>query len=159
MEQTSGPRIPWHTLSVEECFQRLRAGPAGLSREEAARRLREWGPNELEPPRRISPLAILLAQFRNILVLILLAATALSIVLGHGTEAVVIMIIVFFSVLLGFVQEYRAERALEALRRMGRADGHRPPGGRGGADPRAGAGAGGRSGPPRRGSGCRRTCG
>jgi Ca2+-transporting ATPase len=118
MEQPSEPRIPWHTLSVEECFQRLRAGPAGLSREEAARRLREWGPNELEPPRRISPLAILLAQFRNILVLILLAATALSIVLGHGTEAVVIMIIVFFSVLLGFVQEYRAERALEALRRM-----------------------------------------
>jgi Ca2+-transporting ATPase len=89
-----------------------------LSQEEAARRLREWGPNELEPPRRISPLAILLSQFRNVLVLILLAATALSIILGHGTEAVVIMIIVFFSVLLGFVQEYRAERALEALRQM-----------------------------------------
>jgi Ca2+-transporting ATPase len=118
MEQPSEPQIPWHTLPIEESFQRLHAGPAGLSQEEAARRLREWGPNELEPPRRISPLAILLSQFRNVLVLILLAATALSIILGHGTEAVVIMIIVFFSVLLGFVQEYRAERALEALRQM-----------------------------------------
>ena len=89
-----------------------------MSRVEAARRLQEWGPNELEAPRRISPLAILLAQLGNVLVLILLVATALSLLLGHGTEAVVIMIIVLFSVLLGFVQEYRAERALEALRQM-----------------------------------------
>ncbi len=118
MDHPSESRIPWPTLSVAECFQRLPTGPAGLGEEEAARRLREWGPHELEPPRRISPLAILLAQFRNIRVLILPAATALSVALGHGTEAVVIMIIGFFSLLLGFVQEYRAERALEALRRM-----------------------------------------
>jgi len=111
-------RTPWHTVSAEECFHRLSTGPAGLSRVEAARRLQEWGPNELEAPRRISPLAILLAQLGNVLVLILLVATALSLLLGHGTEAVVIMIIVLFSVLLGFVQEYRAERALEALRQM-----------------------------------------
>jgi len=118
MDEPSDSRTLWHTLPVEECFRQLSAEPAGLSRAEAARRLQEWGPNELEPPRRISPLTILLAQFRNVLVLILLAATALSILLGHGTEAVVIMIIVLFSVLLGFLQEYRAERALEALRRM-----------------------------------------
>ncbi len=118
MRGSSESQTLWHTLPVEECFRQLSAEPAGLSRAEAARRLQEWGPNELEPPRRISPLAILLSQFRNVLVLILLAATALSILLGHGTEAVVIIIIVLFSVLLGFLQEYRAERALEALRRM-----------------------------------------
>ncbi|MFN3929496.1 MAG: cation-translocating P-type ATPase, partial [Thermoflexus sp.] len=68
--------------------------------------------------RRVSPWLILIGQFKNLLVLILLVATGLSIILGHGTEAVVIMIIVGLAVLLGFLQEYRAERALEALRRM-----------------------------------------
>lgn len=109
---------PWHVLSIAEVLAALEADPRGLSPAEAARRRQVYGPNELEAARRISPWAILLAQFRNVLVLILLAATALSIVLGHGTEAVVIIVIVLFAVLLGFLQEYRAERALEALRRL-----------------------------------------
>lgn len=119
MAQTGGMLSqPWHVLSIAEVLAALEADPRGLSPAEAARRRRVYGPNELEAARRISPWAILLAQFRNVLVLILLAATALSIVLGHGTEAVVIIVIVLFAVLLGFLQEYRAERALEALRRL-----------------------------------------
>lgn len=119
MAQTGGMLSqPWHVLSIAEVLAALEADPRGLSHAEAARRRRVYGPNELEAARRISPWAILLAQFRNVLVLILLAATALSIVLGHGTEAVVIIVIVLFAVLLGFLQEYRAERALEALRRL-----------------------------------------
>ncbi len=110
--------IPWHTLPIEACFERLESGPGGLRQTEAARRLREHGPNQLEAARRVSPWSILIGQFKNILVLILLAATVLSILLGHGTEAVVILIIVGLAVFLGFLQEYRAERALEALRRM-----------------------------------------
>jgi Ca2+-transporting ATPase len=85
---------------------------------EAARRLAEYGPNELQAARRISPWAILAAQLMNVLILILLAATALSAFLGHGVEAIAISVIVLFAVVLGFVQEYRAERAIEALRRM-----------------------------------------
>ncbi len=110
--------IPWHTLPIEACFERLESGPGGLRQTEAARRLREHGPNQLEAARRVSPWSILIGQFKNILVLILLVATVLSILLGHGTEAVVILIIVGLAVFLGFLQEYRAERALEALRRM-----------------------------------------
>jgi Ca2+-transporting ATPase len=89
-----------------------------LSNEEAARRLAAHGPNELEAADVIAPLQILLAQFRNVLILILLVAVALSAVLGHATEAAVISVIVVFAAVLGFVQEYRAERAIEALRQM-----------------------------------------
>jgi Ca2+-transporting ATPase len=72
----------------------------------------------LAAARRISPWALLLEQFKNVLIIILLIATVLSAFLGHGVEAVAIAVIVLFAVVLGFVQEYRAERAIEALRQM-----------------------------------------
>ena len=92
--------------------------PAGLSGAEAARRLAHYGPNELQTSRRVSPWILLLQQFKNVLIIILLIATALSASLGHTVEAVAITVIVLFAVLLGFIQEYRAERAIEALRQM-----------------------------------------
>ena len=85
---------------------------------EAERRLTEYGPNQLQAAARISPWMILLEQFKNVLIVILLFATALSAFLGHGVEAIAITVIVLFAVILGFVQEYRAERAIEALREM-----------------------------------------
>jgi Ca2+-transporting ATPase len=107
----------WHRLSVAEVAARLETSPdAGLSSEEAAQRLAAHGPNELEAADVIAPWQILLAQFKN--VLILLVAVGFSAVLGHVTEAVVISVIVVFAAVLGFVQEYRAERAIEALRQM-----------------------------------------
>ena len=108
----------WHTLNVAEVFDRLQSSPVGLTASEAARRLHEFGPNELQAAHRISPWAILVEQFKNVLIVILLTATVLSAFLGHGIEAVVIIVIVLFAVLLGFLQEYRAERAIEALRKM-----------------------------------------
>lgn len=108
----------WHTLAVEAIYTRLDSAPAGLTAAEAARRLAAHGPNELRAAQRISPWVLLVEQFKNVLILILLLATALSASLGHGVEAAAIAIIVLFAVLLGFVQEYRAERALEALRQM-----------------------------------------
>ena len=76
------------------------------------------GPNELQAAPRISPWAIFFEQFKNLLILILLGASVLSVLLGHVVEAVVIPVIVLFAVLLGFWQECRAERAIEALRQM-----------------------------------------
>ena len=108
----------WHTLTQDEAYQALNTGPTGLTGAEAEKRLQETGPNEIQAAKRISAFEILLEQFKNVLILILLAATALSLALGHGIESVVIAIIVLFAVLLGFVQEYRAERAIEALRQM-----------------------------------------
>lgn len=108
----------WHTQSVESVISHLQTASTGLSSDEAKRRLEEYGLNELEATHRISAFRILLEQFKNVLILILLAATAISAFLGHGLEAVVITVIVIFAVLLGFVQEYRAERAVEALRQM-----------------------------------------
>jgi Ca2+-transporting ATPase len=108
----------WHTLPTEIIFRHLQSTPAGLEDNERARRQSEYGPNELQAAARVSPWAMLIEQFRNVLVLILLGATLLSVFLGHGVEAIVIAIIVLFAVLLGFVQEYRAERAIEALREL-----------------------------------------
>ena len=109
----------WWQLSIDGTLKDLSSNTgSGLSDTEAKRRLAESGPNELQSADRISPWAMLLEQFKNVLIIILLIATALSAVLGHGIEAIAIAVIVLFAVVLGFVQEYRAERAIEALREM-----------------------------------------
>ena len=108
----------WHAVPAPDAFDLLRSRPDGLTGSEARKRLERYGPNELQEARRISPWQILLEQFKNVLILILLIATVISFFLGHGLESVVIAVIVLFAVLLGFVQEYRAERAIEALRQM-----------------------------------------
>ena len=107
-----------HCLSLADLRAGLDATEAGLSGAEAARRLAAVGPNELQAATRVSPWRLLAAQFKNVLILILLAATAVSFSLGHVLEATAIAVIVLFAALLGFVQEYRAERAIESLRRM-----------------------------------------
>ncbi|HEX6284570.1 MAG TPA: HAD-IC family P-type ATPase, partial [Pyrinomonadaceae bacterium] len=111
-------RTRWHTLTVEESRERLSSSVTGLSSSEAARRLEQFGPNELQTQGRVSPWTILLEQFKNVLIIILLLATGLSAFLGHGVEAIAITVIVLFAVILGFIQEFRAERAIEALREM-----------------------------------------
>src|SRR5688500_13360463 len=114
-----GSMSDWHQLDTTDVLERLGTdSTTGLTPPEAGRRLAEHGPNELQATHGVSPWEILAEQFKNILIIILLIAVGLSAVLGHGMEALVIGIIVFFAVLLGFVQEYRAERAIEALRQM-----------------------------------------
>jgi Ca2+-transporting ATPase len=108
----------WYSRTTDEVFTELGSQPAGLTQAEAAERLQKYGPNEIQAAKRISAWQILLEQFKNILILILLGATILSLFLGHGVESIVIAVIVLFAVFLGFFQEYRAERAIEALREM-----------------------------------------
>ncbi|MBM3179993.1 MAG: cation-translocating P-type ATPase [Chloroflexi bacterium] len=108
----------WHTQTTEQTFAELKSQPIGLSQAEATERTLQYGANEIQAAKRISAWEILLEQFKNILILILLGATAISLFLEHGIESIAIAVIVLFAVLLGFIQEYRAERAIEALRQM-----------------------------------------
>jgi len=91
---------------------------SGLDEGEVQKRFAVSGPNELKASAKISPWVLFFAQFKDILIQILLLATLLSAFLGHSVEAIAIAVIVLFAVVLSFVQEYRAERAIEALRRM-----------------------------------------
>ena len=117
--------VDWHTLRADEVARKLETDPGeGLSREEAKRRMGQYGSNELSAAGSVSPWSVLLTQFKNVLIIILLIATAISASLGHETEAIVITVIVVFSVILGFVQEYRAERSMEALREMAAPEAH-----------------------------------
>ncbi len=108
----------WHNLSVSEAIESLNSGLQGLTREEAESRLAQFGPNELAEKKKISPFMLWLGQFKDFLIIILLVAVVLSAILGEVTEAIVIFVIVLFATTLGFIQEYRADRAMEALKRM-----------------------------------------
>ena len=108
----------WHTLSVDAVMSHLQSSAHGLAEAEVERRFARYGPNELQAAGRVSPWAILFQQFKNVLIIILLIATGISAFLGQGVETIAIAVIVLFAVVLGFIQEYRAERAIEALRQM-----------------------------------------
>ncbi|MGD0352497.1 MAG: cation-translocating P-type ATPase [Dehalococcoidia bacterium] len=108
----------WHNLEISEVFASLDSSREGLSQGEAQRRLAQFGPNELAEKKKISPWVIFLEQFKNFLIIILLVAVALSAVMGEVADAIVIFAIVLFAAGLSFMQEYRAERAMEALKRM-----------------------------------------
>jgi len=108
----------WHNLEVDRVLNALKSDRYGLSRDEAKRRLDEFGPNELVEKHKVKPWAIFAEQFKNFLIIILLVAVGLSAVLGEVADAITIIAIVFFAAGLGFFQEYRAERAMEALKRM-----------------------------------------
>jgi Ca2+-transporting ATPase len=108
----------WYSLTVEDTLHALTSSANGLAAEIARKRLASYGPNELQTGRAVSPWRILLDQFKNVLLLILIVATGLSIATGHGTESIIIAVIIFFAAALGFYQEYRAERAMEALQQL-----------------------------------------
>ena len=109
----------WHSMDVTEVLGDLETDPhKGLSEDEAERRLQKYGHNELKKEEKISPFILFLNQFKNILILILLIAIVLSALVGEVVDAAIIGIIVVFCAVLGFIQEYRAERALEALKKM-----------------------------------------
>ena len=119
MSQPGSKEAPvWHALSVDAVLSTLSSARRGLAKVEVQQRLERDGPNELQAAARVSPWRILLEQFKNVLILILLVATLVSAFLGHGVETIAIAVIVVFAVVLGFIQEYRAERAIEALREM-----------------------------------------
>ncbi len=109
---------PWHTLSPERTLHTLKSGATGLSSENAGRRLERYGPNELTAQKGTSSLKIFLSQFKDMMVIILIIATIISAALGEYIDATVICIILVLNAVFGFVQEFKAEKALLALKAM-----------------------------------------
>ena len=110
--------IPWHTLDEKSALAELETIPAGLSDIEAAARLEAVGPNSLGESAVKSPIAIFIDQFRDFMIGVLLAAAVISGFIGEAKDTLVIMVIVVLNAVIGFVQEYRSEKAMEALRGM-----------------------------------------
>jgi Ca2+-transporting ATPase len=112
----------WHTLSVDEVALGLGTNhQTGLSATQAAERIANHGPNALQEKRRRSPWRMLLDQFTEFMILVLIGAAIISGFVGDVGDTIFIIVIVILNAAVGFVQEYRAERAMAALKRMSEA--------------------------------------
>lgn len=116
-QKPSGPEH-WHAHTVEAVLQRLGSERLGLAQGEVTQRLKRYGPNRLTPPKRRGPLGRFLVQFHNVLIYVLLAAAGMTALLAHWVDTGVILGVVVLNALIGFIQEGRAEQALEAIRHM-----------------------------------------
>jgi Ca2+-transporting ATPase len=108
----------WHSQSAEEVLAQLGSAAAGLSALEAARRLAANGPNELKEGKPISPLYMFLAQFKSLIIWILIAAAVISGLLGERIDAIAILAIVILNAVIGFYQEFKAEKSIAALKKL-----------------------------------------
>lgn len=108
----------WHSEAPERALEALDVGSDGLSAKEAALRLARYGPNRLQEGRRRSPLERVTAHLKNLLIQVLIAAAFVSLLMGHLIDAAVIFVVVIINTAVGFVQEGRAEQALEAIKAM-----------------------------------------
>ncbi|MFT4890560.1 MAG: Ca2+-transporting ATPase [Halobacteriales archaeon] len=118
-----------HDRPIEEVFEAVDSGPDGLSDEEARRRLDEYGPNEIREGEEISPIEIFVDQFRDFLIYLLIFAAIISLAVGlfpgHEPEyadAILIVLILLANGVFGFVQDYRAEKSIEALKDLSTPD-------------------------------------
>ncbi len=108
----------WHAMEKEKLLESLKSTEKGLSTEEAERRLHEFGPNELVAKKGVSGLQIFLSQFKDIFVIMLLIAIVISVAINEIPEATTIVIIVVLNAGVGFINEYRSEKAMEAMKKL-----------------------------------------
>ena len=104
--------------SVDSVFQELKSSSEGLPAADAKSRLQQYGPNELVEKKKRPAWMMFLLQFKDVMILILIAAAIISGVAGDLKDTIVILAIVIINAVIGFVQEYRAEKAMEALKKM-----------------------------------------
>ncbi|HVP22118.1 MAG TPA: magnesium-translocating P-type ATPase [Anaerolineaceae bacterium] len=112
IETTSSP---W-ALPIDTLYEQLQTSPQGLKGEEAQARLRLYGRNKLVSQQKETPLRLFLDQFKSPLILILVFAAVIAWLTGDMMDAIIVLAILFFSAVLGFIQEYRASNAMEQLR-------------------------------------------
>ncbi|KPC99095.1 Calcium-transporting ATPase [Geobacillus sp. BCO2] len=111
--------MQWHTLAASDVAHETKTNvKTGLTAAEAEKRLRQFGCNELAEGKKESAIVVFFRQFQDFMVLVLLAATVISALLGEYVDAAAIVVIVIMNAILGFIQERRAEKSLAALKRL-----------------------------------------
>jgi len=113
-----GHKLPFYRLSVDDTLAELRTSDQGLSKAEAAERLRHIGPNQLEQTKRTPAWRVFARQLKNLLVIVLLASSALSVYLQDGRTATILALIACINAAVGFFQEYKAESLLASLQHL-----------------------------------------
>lgn len=107
-----------HTKTINELFDELKTSQKGLSNAEAENRLKQYGKNELKVKRKTPWWVYFLQEFTDLMVIILIIASVIAFIAGEWRDAIVILFIVFVNAIIGFVQKFRAEKAIEALKKL-----------------------------------------
>jgi len=108
----------FYKLSIEAVLSIFRSSEKGLSDKEVERRLRKYGKNEIKRERKIGVVKIFANQFKSVLILVLIVASLLALALGHTIDGILIIAIVIANAIFGFLQDYKAEKSIEALRKL-----------------------------------------
>jgi Ca2+-transporting ATPase len=108
----------WHQKSIENIIDELYSSPHGLSGDEARKRLEKYGLNVLKEKKKKTPFMMFLDQFRDFMILVLIVAAIVSGIVGELSDTIAIVVIVVLNAIIGFIQEYRAEKAMAALKKM-----------------------------------------
>lgn len=108
----------WHQKNITSVFEKLHSSVHGLSSEEAQKLFEQYGPNELTEKKKKSPLLMFLDQFRDFMILVLIAAAIISGIIGEPSDTIAIIVILILNAVIGFIQEYRADKAMAALKKM-----------------------------------------
>jgi len=115
---TMGERTAWHRLSIAEALKQLGSSTTGLTRAEAGLRLEQYGLNELVEKKKKTLFMMFLGQFSDFMILVLIVAAVISGIIGEASDTIAIIVILVLNAVLGFTQEYRAEKAMAALKKM-----------------------------------------
>lgn len=118
MGQEINEHMNWHHITADEAIGALQSSAQGLTIDEVGRRIECYGPNELVEKKRTSVWVIYVNQFKDFMVLVLIAAAVIAGVIGDPVDSLAIVVIVLLNAILGFIQEYRAENAMAALKKL-----------------------------------------
>ena len=114
----------WYSIPVEETLKQTGSKQEGLDDATVQQKLAEHGKNELKAKKEKSPLVIFLRQFLDVMILVLIVAAIVSSFIGEFSDTIVIIVIILLNAVIGFVQEYRAEKAMDALKKMAAPSSH-----------------------------------
>jgi Ca2+-transporting ATPase len=116
-------KIDWYRKEIEEVFSILESSPYGISSDEAIKRISIYGLNRIEEKKKKSPFFLFLNQFSDFMIIVLVVAAIISFFLGEEMDSIAILLIVFLNAFIGFIQEYKAEKAMEKLKEMAEPEG------------------------------------